>query len=145
MLLPIDNWELTSRDMDAYGWWEADGLWDNSVPTAAGTPATVTNALYSVTPADPDFHTDTIRYDFNPVSGTVTVEHFRLTIPAYTTLGYYTIALLNPFAHDEIGDSITAVVGDDFTLDVVPEPTTIALFGLGLLGLGAKLRRRRVL
>ncbi len=30
-----------------------------------------------------------------------------------------------------------------FHLAAIPEPTTIALFGLGLLGLGAKLRRRK--
>ena len=30
-----------------------------------------------------------------------------------------------------------------FHLAAIPEPGTIALFGLGLLGLGAKLRRRK--
>ena len=44
---------------------------------------------------------------------------------------------------DLAGNPLDAFCGDEFTLEVVPEPTTIALFGLGLLDLGAKLRRRR--
>ena len=144
VLLPTEGWELTSRDYGTYGWYEEDGLFDNSQPLPSGCPTTVTNSTYDVTPSDPDFNLNTA-YDPWPdtVTGTVTIEDFRLTIPGSTPVGDYTISLRNPHAYESDGTPIDAYVGDDFTLGVIPEPTTIALFGLGLLGLGARLRRRR--
>ena len=40
-------------------------------------------------------------------------------------------------------DAYGAILWADENYEPIPEPTTIALFGLGLLGLGARLRRRR--
>lgn len=143
ILLETDDWELTSREMSDYGWFEDDGLWDNSLPTASACPATVTNALYNTTPSDPDFYADTTRGDFAGVTGTWTVEDFQLTIPGDTPLADYTISLLDPEATDAFGNPFDAYAGDDFILSVVPEPATMVLTLSGLAALGVGLKRRR--
>jgi hypothetical protein len=144
VLLPTNDWELTSRDYGTYNWYEEDGLWDNSTPKPSNTPATVNNSLYPVTPSDPDFNLNTICDPWpNTVTGQATTEDFRLTIPSSTPVGEYTISLRNPYAYDEYGSVITAAVGEDFGLRVVPEPATMLLTISGLAVLGVRIRRRR--
>lgn len=144
VLLPTDYWELTSREYGDYDWYEEDGLWDNSTPKPSNTPATVNNSLYNVTPSDPDFNLNTIRDPYpNTVTGQATTEDFRLTIPSSTPLGDYTISLRNPYAYDELGSAITAAVGEEFNLRVVPEPATMLLTLSGLAAFGIRIRRRR--
>lgn len=142
VLLEADDWQLTQRSYAVYGWHEGD-FWDGSIPLETATyPITVDDSLYDATLTDPDFHLDTSRADDTEVvpPGTWTVEDFTLQIPPTTPIGSYTISLQNPGAWNWAGGSFDAFCGDDFTLGVVPEPTTLALFGLGL---GARLRRRK--
>jgi len=147
-LLDEDDWQLTARNYGIYGW-HADDFWDGCVPDniAYTYPLTVDNLLYDATTTDPDFHTDTSRADDTGVvpPGTWTVEDFTLQIPLTAPLGSHSISLQNPGAWDWVGTSFDGIgVGDYFILEVtdIPEPTTIALFGLGLLGLAARLHRR---
>ena len=146
VLLPTDDWSLTDNTYSTYGWKVNDGLWDNSVPLETDSyPIIVTNTLYNTTPTDPDFHLETARSDFQPLSaGTWTMAAFTLEIPSDTPFGSYTISLANLYAYDAYGTPISVNAGYDFLLEVtdVPEPATLALFGLGLAGLAARLRRR---
>ncbi len=146
VLLPTDDWSLTAHDYNTYGWKMNDGLFDNSVPLeTASYPIAVTNTLYDTTLTDPDFHLETVRSDFEPLpTGTCTMGDFSLLIPSDTPLGSYTISLRNLYAYEADGTPIGVSAGYDFLLEVteIPEPATLALFALGLAGLGARLRRR---
>jgi hypothetical protein len=148
VLLETEGWQLTSRNMDTHGWYEDDGLWDNSVPTVSGCPATITNALFAPpacpdpTLTDPDFYTDTIREGFKGMTQTWPVEDFQLTIPAGTPVGDYTIALVDPGAGGSGGQQLTCGVGDPFELAVTPEPCSLALLVMGVAG-GLVARRRK--
>jgi len=150
-LLDENDWQLTARNYGTYGWHAGTAeFWDGCEPKDdAAYPITVNNDLYDPTPSDPDFHTDTSRADDTGVAppGTWTVEDFTLQIPLTAPLGSHSISLQNPGAWDWAGQNNyfgVVDVGDYFILEVteIPEPTTIALFGLGLLGLAARLRRR---
>jgi len=149
VLLPTDDWSLTANTYSTYGWHANDGLYDNSVPLETATfPVTVTNDLYvhdPLGPAEPDFHLETARSDFQPLSaGTWTMADFTLLIPSDTPFGSYTISLANLYAYEADGTPISVDAGYDFLLEVtdVPEPATLALFGLGLAGIATRLRRR---
>lgn len=61
------------------------------------------------------------------------------TAPAGTAGVQARVSVVDAFANS--GDQ--AFVLDDFSLTVVPEPSTVALAGLGLAGLGAVRRRRK--
>ncbi len=144
-LLDENDWQLTARNYGVYGWY-ADDDWDACIPDNTGYayPLTVNDSLYSITPTDPDFHTDTSRADQNPVTGTWTIEDFTLQIPLTAPLGSHSISLQNSGAWDWEGGEFVFGVGDDFILQVtdIPEPATVALFAIGLVGLAARLRRR---
>ena len=55
--------------------------------------------------------------------------------------GNYDIYILVGDAVDTLATSAFFV--DDIQLNVIPEPATLALFGLGLVGVGVVVRRRR--
>jgi len=114
-------------------------------PTTGTFPALIDNALYGVTPAVPDFYTDTTRADFLPVTGDYAVERFLLSIPKGMPTGIAHISFANPGAYDdaysEYGDIATS--GFDVDLRVIPEPGSMVLFGVGLLGMLARRRQRR--
>ena len=149
-LLDENDWQLTARNYGTYGW-HADDWWDGCTPNNQDYtyPLTVDNSLYDATETDPDFHTDTSRADDTGVvpPGTWTVEDFTLSIPLTAPLGTHSISLQYPGAWDYEGvNNYFGVVGvgDYFILEVtdIPEPTTVALFAIGLAGLAARLRRR---
>lgn len=56
--------------------------------------------------------------------------------------GTYFFDTLGPFSYNELGltDGLTLVIGD---LVEVPEPSTLALFGLGLMGIGWTRRKKQ--
>lgn len=151
VVLPTTTWWLSGRDYGSYGWDTtpmANWGWDGSVPlqTASGYPYSVTNGLYSGTPNTPDFLFSTARADLVPVTGALTMEKFSLLIPQDTAPGVYDLTVTNPRIFDMDGNPADPVVGvgNTFHLTVaVPEPGTVALFGLGLIGL-AFVRRRLV-
>ena len=155
VVLPTTTWELSARDYGTYGWDTtpmANSGWDGSIPlqTDTGYPYTITNSLYAATPSAPDFFFSTARNNFVPVTGTLTMEKFSLLIPSGTTPGVYNLTVWDPRIYDTNGDPADnqVNVGNTFQLTVegvegaIPEPATVALFGIGLIGL-AYVRRRR--
>ena len=140
--LPVEGWVLESREYAPFGWYEEDGLWDNSVPTSSGTPVTIMNDTY------PGGEPDTADFRFanaldpsgTTVTGWATCEVFELTVPSDTPLGPYTITLADTFAYDTFGGQFDSS-GRSFELNAVPEPVSSALL---LAGIGVLAMRRRM-
>ncbi len=78
-------------------------------------------------------------------------DYQRLDSISRNRWGDYSATVIDPedpytfwtFQEWVIADNTWATRITQLDVNAIPEPTTIALFGLGLLGLGAKLRRRK--
>ena len=150
VLLPVEGWTRDKYELSDYGWFEDDGVFDNSTPAGSTTSRVIDNnswldALY---PNSPDFKFDT---SYNPLTASATgngvnFAAFRLTIPNGTAPGPYNIGIRHASAlNADTGDEPTAQ-DSNFSLRVnggdVPEPGTLGLALVGLAGLGL-LRKRR--
>lgn len=141
--LPEEGWTLESREYSDYGWFEDDGFWDGSNPPASGTPLVINNDTYTGGDANTaDFWFNTQRNPFgSTVTNWATCEVFSLTVPSDTPLDLYTIALANTYAYDIGGGEFTSS-GEDFGMNVTPEPASMALLLIGVGALAARRRRR---
>ncbi|NLO07411.1 MAG: PEP-CTERM sorting domain-containing protein [candidate division WS1 bacterium] len=141
--LPMEGWDLTSREYGTYGWFEEDGFWDLSVPGPSATPITINNGTWLGGDANtPDFAFNTIRNPFgDTVTGWALCEVFELTVPSDTPLGAYTIDLDNTFAYGLTGGQFEST-GNDLDLAVTPEPASalLLLAGFGIVGIRRRMK-----
>lgn len=144
--LPEEGWTLTGYNLSDYGWYQEDGLWDNSTPKVSDTPLTIVNSTYSGNPSHADFMISTVYDPFGTSeTGVQDVMRFTLGIPSSTVPGLYYIGIHDLDVTDGDGIPLGGVTaGDDFELMVVPEAGTFAMMLLGV-GVLAALRRRRTL
>jgi len=152
VMLPESTWSLTDRDYTSYGWVYLNG----SVPQqGASYPVAVTDGLWDGTTAGPDFHFEGIHaVDFSHFSvltaGWHTTETFGLSLPSSIAEGTYYLSLVDLGGSNGDGDDTPFAAGPAFELTVddgipdgvVPEPGTLALFGLGMAALVIRGRKR---
>ncbi len=144
------GWEILDRRYEEYGWFQDDGAWDHSVPSAPGDPA-----IPGVPGNDPwpdttaaDFRFETIRANFaNLPAGVHILETIQIAVPADTLPGFYSFGFGYLEASDIDGSLDLVETADTFTLTVipVPEPSTalLVLATTSLLMIPARKGHRR--
>lgn len=113
--------------------------------------ATFTDTLFSTTGLSTDFDvtfeiTDFDSDYFSAISGLSLQELIDGNLFQITAAGRYQIDSISDTLNDAGGDYVmieSTTNGVDARFEVVPEPTTMVLFGIGLLGL-ARVSRRKV-
>ena len=135
-----DGWTLVSRDYDTYGWFEDDGTWDNSVPTAGSSalPVSVTAGNpWPDTATETDVRFASVRGELTNLSapGFHGIEQFELEVPLTAPVGDYTLYFNYLEASDVFAQENFEVTSESFTVTVqeIPEPSTLLLAAAGLL------------
>ncbi len=157
--MPTAGWTLQSRDYFGNGW-ESIDVDSNSDDTSGPSPSKLSQEIIAGSDGDitvpPEFYTPTAALDFRfnslvqssgTKTGTFKIEDLSVTIPSNISQQAHLWDLSFFGAFDGGGGSVTdggtTVTVNDFTFQVIPEPSTYVMMAVMLLGITAYGRRKK--